>query len=142
MHLAHYIKDVQDKGTVPRRDNFPAPNTWSGATGHSGATGGAASSSSGAPSANAGTNVSNQTAAAADTNQGAADQAADVQADTMGTTAAAPILDVDEPIESWMARQQLWVYTPTMSEVMISLGVTRVTHLVQYVYLKRSAEGC
>ena len=43
----------------------------------------------------------------------------------------------EEPIENWMARNKhLWVYTPHVSEVMITLGVTNVSDLQEFIFVE------
>ena len=97
------------------------------------ASGGAESSSSSAPQALQMTNVS-QKEGEVDTLDGAED---DVQKNSVAESTDALLQNPDEPIENWMARNKhLWVYTPHVSEVMITLGVTSVSDLQEYIFVE------
>ena len=79
-------------------------------------------------------NEKNQTGATLD---GADEQEGDEQKDFAAESSTTPILNPEEPIENWMARNKgLWVYTPHVSEVMLKLGVTIVRELQEYIFVE------
>ena len=127
VHVANQVRYAQDRGMeIPDRNSFKPP-----------VIGGAESSSSSAPQALQMTNVSKKEGEV-DTLDGAE---RDVQKDSVAESTAIPLLDPEEPIQNWMARNQhLWVYTPHVSEVMIKLGVTNVKELQEYIFVEDLVE--
>ena len=127
VNVANQEKFAQERGMeIPDRNNFKPP-----------VIGGAESSSSSAPQALQMTNVSKKEGEV-DTLDGAE---GDVQKDSVAESTAVPLLDPEEPIQNWTARNQhLWVYTPHVSEVMTKLGVTNVKELQEYIFVEDLVE--
>ena len=120
VNVANQVKFQKERGLeIPDRNTFKPPTI-----------GGAESSSSSAPQAQEGGVV------------GTLDEAdGDVQKDSVAQSTTVPLHDPEEPIENWMARNQhLWVYTPHVSEVMITLGVTNVKELQEYIFVEDLVE--
>ena len=126
-NVANQVRFQRERGLeIPDRSTFQPP-----------AIGGAESSSSSAPQALQMTNVSKE-AGEVDTLDGAE---GDVQKDSVAESTAVRLQNPEEPIESWMARNQhLWVYTHHVSDVMIKLGVTNVKELQEYIFVEDLVE--
>ena len=122
--MANHLSDVQDKdGELPSRDSFKFPTATT-----------AGSSSSSAPQALVLTNVSDDKQGTDATLDGAEKQDGDEQKDSVAESSKTPILSPDEPIQSWMARNQgLWVCTPHVGEALTKLGVTKARDLQKYI---------
>ena len=113
VNVANHVSFQRAKGLeIPDRNAFQPP-----------VSGGAESSSSSAPQALQMTNVSQK-----DGEKGILDEEeADEQKNSVAASTSTQLHNPEEPIENWMARNQhLWVYTPHVGEVMITLGVTNV----------------
>ena len=116
VHVANQVRFEKERGwEISDRSTFQPP-----------ASGGAESSSSSAPKALQMTNVSQKEGEKGILDEAEADEQKNSVAESTGTRLQNP----EEPIENWMARNEhLWVYTPHVSEVMITLGVTNVSDL-------------
>ena len=127
VNVANQVKFQKERGLeIPDRNTFKPPTI-----------GGAESSSSSAPPALQLTNVSKEGGVI-----GTLDEADDdVQKDSVAESTTVPLPDPGEPIEHWTARNQhLWVFTPHVSEVMITLGVTNVKELKEYIFVEDLVE--
>ena len=123
VHVANQVRFEKERGwEISDRSTFQPP-----------ASGGAESSSSSAPKALQMTNVSQK-----DGEKGILDEEeADEQKNSVAASTSTQLHNPEEPIENWMARNQhLWVYTPHVSEVMISLGVTNVSDLQEFIFVE------
>ena len=61
----------------------------------------------------------------------------DEQKNSVAESTGTRLQNPEEPIENWMARNEhLWVYTPHVSEVMITLGVTNVSDLQESIFVE------
>ena len=123
VNVANHVSFQRAKGLeIPDRNAFQPP-----------VSGGAESSSSSAPKALQMTNVSQK-----DGEKGILDEEeADEQKNSVAASTSTQLHNPEEPIENWMARNQhLWVYTPHVSEVMITLGVTNVSDLQEFIFVE------
>ena len=121
--MANQVRFEKERGwEISDRSTFQPP-----------ASGGAESSSSSAPKALQMTNVSQK-----DGEKGILDEEeADEQKNSVAASTSTQLHNPEEPIENWMARNEhLWVYTPHVSEVMITLGVTNVSDLQEFIFVE------
>ena len=129
-HLANVANEMRyqhERGMeISGRDTFQPP-----------ASGGVGSSSSSAPQALQMTNVSQK-----EGEKGTLDEAEDdEQKNSVAESTGALLQNPVEPIENWMARNEhLWVYTPHVSEVMITLGVNNVSDLQEFIFVEDLVE--
>ena len=123
VHVANQVRFEKERGwEISDRSTFQPP-----------ASGGAESSSSSAPKALQMTNVSQKEGEKGILDEAEADEQKNSVAESTGTRLQNP----EEPIENWMARNEhLWVYTPHVSEVMITLGVTNVSDLQEFIFVE------
>ena len=123
VQVANQVRFEKERGwKISDRSTFQPP-----------ASGGAESSSSSAPKALQMTNVSQKEGEKGILDEAEADEQKNSVAESTGTRLQNP----EEPIENWMARNQhLWVYTPHVSEVMITLGVTNVSDLQEFIFVE------
>ena len=123
VHVANQVRFEKERGwEISDRSTFQPP-----------ASGGAESSSSSAPKALQMTNVSQKEGEKGILDEAEADEQKNSVAESTGTRPQNP----EEPIENWMARNEhLWVYTPHVSEVMITLGVTNVSDLQEFIFVE------
>ena len=123
VHVANQVRFEKERGwEISDRSTFQPP-----------ASGGAESSSSSAPKALQMTNVSQK-----EGEKGILDEAEDdEQKNSVAQSTGTRLQNPEEPIENWMARNEhLWVYTPHVSEVMITLGVTNVSDLQEFIFVE------
>ena len=123
VQVANQVRFEKERGwEITDRSTFQPP-----------ASGGAESSSSSAPKALQMTNVSQK-----DGEKGTLDEAeAEEQKNSVAASTGTQLQNPEEPIENWMARNaHLWVYTPHVSEVMITLGVTNVSDLHEFIFVE------
>ena len=123
VQVANQVRFEKERGwELTDRSTFQPP-----------ASGGAESSSSSAPKALQMTNVSQK-----DGEKGILDEVeADEQKNSVAASTSTQLHNPEEPIENWMARNaHLWVYTPHVSEVMITLGVTNVSDLQEFIFVE------
>ena len=123
VNLANHVSFHRGRGLeIPDRNAFQPP-----------VSGGAESSSSSAPKALQMTNVSQKQGEKGTLDEAEDDEQKNSVAESTGTLLQNP----EEPIENWMARNEhLWVYTPHVSEVMITLGVTNVSDLQEFIFVE------
>ena len=123
VHVANQVRFEKERGwEISDRSTFQPP-----------ASGGVESSSSSAPKALQMTNVSQKEGEKGILDEAEADEQKNSVAESTGTRLQNP----EEPIENWMARNEhLWVYTPHVSEVMITLGVTNVSDLQEFIFVE------
>ena len=123
VHVANQVRFEKERGwEISDRSTFQPP-----------ASGGAESSSSSAPKALQMTNVSQKEGEKGILDEAEDDEQKNSVAESTGTLLQNP----EEPIENWMARNEhLWVYTPHVSEVMITLGVTNVSDLQEFIFVE------
>ena len=122
VQVANQVRFEEERGwEITDRSTFQPP-----------ASGGAESSSSSAPKALQMTNVSQK-----EGEKGILDEAeADEQKNSVAASTGTRLQNPEEPIENWMARNEhLWVYTPHVSEVMITLGVTNAD-LQEFIFVE------
>ena len=123
VHVANQVRFEKERGwEISDRSTFQPP-----------ASGGAESSSSSAPKALQMTDVSQK-----EGEKGILDEAEDdEQKNSVAQSTGTRLQNPEEPIENWMARNEhLWVYTPHVSEVMITLGVTNVSDLQEFIFVE------
>ena len=123
VNVANHVAFQRGRGLeIPDRNAFQPP-----------VSGGAESSSSSAPKALQMTNVSQK-----DGEKGILDEEeADEQKNSVAASTSTQLHNPEEPIENWMARNEhLWVYTPHVSEVMMTLGVTNVSDLQEFIFVE------
>ena len=123
VHVANQVRFERERGLeISDRSTFQPP-----------ASGGAESSSSSVPKALQMTNVSQKEGEKGTLDEAEDDEQKNSVAESTGTLLQNP----EEPIENWMARNEhLWVYTPHVSEVMITLGVTNVSDLQEFIFVE------